>query len=143
MPRPVTTVKDSSTPCWPMACHIAGAVSPAQAMKTRAAPASRAWEAKGARSVALAGTSSGVAGAPPLGGEGGERGRACAQEGRRVGAAAMLARRGGPRRDVGVAEGAVLGDHQHLLAGRVPDERLRGEDVLVGLPAGPEGVGVD
>ena len=35
------------------------------------------------------------------------------------------------RGHVGLAEGAVLREHQHLLAGRVADERLGGQHVLV------------
>src|SRR3954454_24069870 len=109
MSRPVTTVEDSSTPCWPIACHMAGAVSPAQATKTRSAPASFACEANGVKSVAVAGTSSGGHGGPTL-----------------------RAEDGGDGGDVGLSEGAVLGDDQHLLARGVPDERLGGEDVPVG-----------
>src|SRR3982750_4473801 len=100
MSRPVTTVEDSSTPCWPIACHMAGAVSPAQATKTRSAPASFACEANGVKS-----------------GHGGP---------------ALRAEDRGHGGDVGLPEGAVLGDDQHLLARGVPDERLGGEDVLVG-----------
>ena len=59
MSSPVTTVVVAKTPCWSSACHIAGAVVPAQATNSRSGLASRALVANGVNSVALAGTSSG------------------------------------------------------------------------------------
>ena len=46
------------------------------------------------------------------------------------------------RGHVGLAERAVLGEDDDLLAGGVADEGLRGEHVLVGLAPGAEGVAV-
>ncbi len=45
-----------STPCWSSACHIAPVVSPAQATKSRSAPAFFAFRANGVKSVAVVGT---------------------------------------------------------------------------------------
>ena len=44
---------------------------------------------------------------------------------------------------VALAEGVVLREDDDLLARRLAEERVRGEHVLVGLPAGPERVPVE
>lgn len=68
MSSPVTTVVEASTPCWSRVCHIAGAVVPAQATKSRSGLAALIWLANGVNSVALAGASTllTVAPAPPM-----------------------------------------------------------------------------
>ncbi len=119
MSRPVTTVDDANTPCCSSEPHIWAALAPAQATNSRSGAASAACRANGVRSVA---------------------GRVHQQ--RRHGGA-LRAEHGGHGRGVRLAEGVVLREDRDGLALHVLEEGGRGEDVLVGLPPGAEGVVVD
>ena len=118
MSRPVTTFVESKTPCWPRVVHIAVALAPAQATKSRSGCRALTLVANGVRSVAADGTSTELT----------------------VGALGAEDRRDG--RDVGLAEGAVLREDGDLLALDVAQHAPGRRDVLVGLASRPEGVAV-